>query len=162
MPLASTRPPHCAQNDDRRRGFVQLSNGRHAIALGDTHVVIDPITGQGANNASYAAGVLCEAIRQAHAFDDAFCRRVEQQICCYVVPVSDASNARLQPPTPHVRDLLVAATRNQTVADVYADGYNIQIDSGQSRRAPERTAAFLSEFDRGGTASTIGVWATHH
>ena len=107
-----------------RRGYARLANGRLVLALGDAHVVMDPVTGQGANKASHAAWIAGEAIRDADAFDEEFCRRVEQRTCEYALPVSDACNARLQPPPPHVLKLLIAATRNQTVADFYADGFN--------------------------------------
>jgi hypothetical protein len=136
-----------------RRGFVELSNGRHAVALGDAHVVMDPLTGQGANNASHAAAVLCNAILTAHAFDRSFCQRVERAICSYVVPVSDACNARLQPPSPQLRELLGSAARSQAVADVYADGYNHPDRFWAIASSPERTATFLSEFDRQGTST---------
>jgi hypothetical protein len=138
-----------------RRGFVQLSNGRTIIALGDAHVVIDPITGQGANSASHAAQVLSEAIGNAETFDRAFCQRVEQEMCSYVVPVSDASNARFQPPTAHGRQLLGAATRDQTIANVYAEGYNHPDRFWAIASSPERTAAFLSEFERRPSSSAV-------
>jgi hypothetical protein len=131
-----------------RQGFIELSRGKYAVAIGDAHVVIDPITGQGANSASHAAFVLSEAIRHASAYDREFCRRVEREICSYVVPVSDAANARLRPPTPHFRELLGASARNQAVADVYADGYNHPDRFWAIASSPERTAAFLGELDR--------------
>src|SRR5215813_3038855 len=127
-----------------RRGFIELSNDRYAIALGDAHVVIDPITGQGANSASHAARVLCEAIRHADTFDRSFCRSVEQAICAYVVPVSDAANARLQPPTTHFRALMAAAACDQAVADVYADGFHHPDRFWSLASSAERTAAFLN------------------
>ena len=125
------------------------------MALGDSHVVIDPITGQGANSASHAADVLCEAIGSADTFDRTFCERVEQQICSYVVPVSDASNARLQPPTPHVRQILGVATHDQAIANVYADGYNHPDRFWAIASSPERTAAFLNEFERQRSSATV-------
>lgn len=127
-----------------RRGFIELPNGRPVVALGDAHVVIDPITGQGANNASHAAAVLCGAIRNAEVFDRAFCEGVEREICSFVVPVSDAANARLQPPAPHVRDLLGAATRDHALADVYASGYNHPDRFWSIASSPERTADLLT------------------
>jgi 2-polyprenyl-6-methoxyphenol hydroxylase-like FAD-dependent oxidoreductase len=138
-----------------RRGFVELSNRRHAIAIGDAHVVIDPITGQGANSASYAASVLCRAIRTADAFDRPFCQRVEQEICAYVVPVSDAANARLQPPTEHFRELLGAAARDQAIADVYAHGYNHPDWFWAIASSAERTADLLRERGRQGRSSAL-------
>ena len=136
-----------------RRGFVELSNGRHALALGDAHIVIDPITGQGANNASFAAAVLCEAICRADGFDRAFCERVERAICAYVIPVSDASNARLQPPSPHFRALLGGAARDRELADFYAVGYNHPDRFWAIASSPEQTAALMLQREQQTAAS---------
>jgi hypothetical protein len=121
-----------------RQGFALLPDGRPVLALGDAHVIIDPVTGQGANNASHAAAVVSSAIGAATRFDRAFCEGVEREVRAYVVPVSDAANARLRPPTPHFRDLLIAAAHDQQVADAYADGYN----------HPDRFWAVASDADR--------------
>jgi 2-polyprenyl-6-methoxyphenol hydroxylase-like FAD-dependent oxidoreductase len=130
-----------------RRGFRQLSNTRYALAIGDAHVLIDPITGQGANNASHAADILCSAICAANSFDRAFCERVEQAMCAYSLPVSDAANARLVPATPHFRDLLGAASQHQAVADLYAEGYNDPVGLWAIASSAERTATLLSGLD---------------
>jgi Styrene monooxygenase A putative substrate binding domain len=143
---------HVAITPTVRRGFIELPNGRHVVALGDTHVIIDPLTGQGANNASHAAAVLCEAIRTANGFDRVFCERVERDIASYVVPVSDACNERLMPPKPHFRELLAAASEHQAVADLYGEGYSHPDRFWAIASSPERTAAFLSQF--GHTATT--------
>jgi 2-polyprenyl-6-methoxyphenol hydroxylase-like FAD-dependent oxidoreductase len=115
---------HAAITPTVRRGYARLGNGRLVVALGDAHIVMDPVTGQGANKASHAAWVLGEAIRDAGAFDEEFCRRVEARMCEYALPVSDACNARLQPAPPHVGKLLVAAMQHQAIADFYTDGFN--------------------------------------
>jgi 2-polyprenyl-6-methoxyphenol hydroxylase-like FAD-dependent oxidoreductase len=128
-----------------RRGFAMLPNGRPAIALGDAHVIMDPLTGQGANNAAHAADVLCEAIRTAAGFDAVFCERVERRICAYVLPVSEAANARVRPPAAPFRALLAAASRDQAIADFYADGYNHPDRFWAIAGSEERTAAFLRE-----------------
>jgi hypothetical protein len=57
--------------------------------------------------------------------------------------------------------LLVAATRDQRVADVYADGYNHPDRFWALASSAERTAAFLNEFGAGGAASAIGISAAH-
>jgi 2-polyprenyl-6-methoxyphenol hydroxylase-like FAD-dependent oxidoreductase len=139
-----------------RRGFVMLPNGRPAIALGDAHVIIDPITGQGANNAAHAAEVVSAAIVTASEFDRAFCERVEREVCRYVVPVSDAANARVQPPTPRFRDLLAAAARDQAVADFYAGGFNRPDRFWAIAGSGERTARFLREVASPGSAVGTG------
>jgi 2-polyprenyl-6-methoxyphenol hydroxylase-like FAD-dependent oxidoreductase len=45
-----------------RRGYVPLRNGKFALALGDAHILNDPVTAQGANVASRAAWILGQAI----------------------------------------------------------------------------------------------------
>jgi len=129
-----------------RRGFIELSNTRYAVALGDAHIVIDPITGQGANNASHAAAVLRAAIGESQAFDRAFCERVERAICSHSVPVSDACNARLAPPSPHFRELLGVASREQAAADLYANGYSDPTGFWAIASSAERTAEFLGSL----------------
>ena len=49
----------------------------------------------------------------------------------------------LQPPPPHLIDLLVAAAQNQAVADAFADGFRTPVRAWELLRSPERTAAFL-------------------
>jgi hypothetical protein len=85
-----------------RRGYARLSNGRTVLALGDVHITMDPVTGQGANKASHAAFVAGAAICESTVFDEDFCAQVSQQMCEHALPVSDACNARLMPPTPRL------------------------------------------------------------
>ena len=60
-----------------RNTTVQFDGGKCAIALGDLHSVVDPMMGQGANMASYAAFVLGEEIVNADALDSRFCEKVD-------------------------------------------------------------------------------------
>jgi 2-polyprenyl-6-methoxyphenol hydroxylase-like FAD-dependent oxidoreductase len=71
---------HVAITPTVRRGYARLSGGRVVLSLGDAHVVMDPITGQGANKASHAALVVGAAIRDAGTFDEAFCEEVERRL----------------------------------------------------------------------------------
>jgi len=137
---------HAAVTPTVRRGSIQLRNGRFAVALGDAHVLLDPITGQGANTASHAAWVLGEAIRDGDTFDETFCRRVEQQIWSYAGPVAEACNARLRPPAAHVAELLVAAAHHKAIADAHANAFNRPDAFWEILSSPERTAAFLRQF----------------
>jgi hypothetical protein len=104
---------------------------------------MDPLTGQGANKASHAAFVLGEAIRQGGPYDEAFCASIEQRMCAYALPVSDACNARLQPAPPHVQRLFGAAAQRQSVADVYAYGFNHPDDYWRIISDENRTALLL-------------------
>jgi hypothetical protein len=137
---------HAAITPTTRQGYTRLANGRFAMALGDAHVVIDPLIGQGANNASYAAWVLGEAIRDSQVFDEAFCRRVEQQVCAYMLPVAEMCNTRLRPPLPHVVEIMVAATQNQAIADAYVSSFHYPDRWWEIISSPERSAAFLEQF----------------
>src|SRR6185369_9886549 len=71
-----------------RRGYARLGNGKYALALGDVRAINDPILGQGANSASRTAWMLGEAIRDGENYDEAFCRRIEQQIWAYAGPIA--------------------------------------------------------------------------
>jgi hypothetical protein len=71
------------------------------------------------------------------------------------VPVSDACNTRLQPPAPHFRELLGAAARDQSLADLYADGFAHPDRFWAIVSSPERTAALLAE--RGHRPSAAAV-----
>jgi 2-polyprenyl-6-methoxyphenol hydroxylase-like FAD-dependent oxidoreductase len=136
---------HVAITPTVRRGYLQLANGKFALALGDAHVLNDPLTGQGANTASHAAWALGEAIRGAGTFDAAFCRRIERQIWSYARSVTEACNARLGRPQPHTTELLAAAAHNQAIADAYADGFNHPDRFWEIMSSPARTAALLEE-----------------
>jgi 2-polyprenyl-6-methoxyphenol hydroxylase-like FAD-dependent oxidoreductase len=144
---------HVAITPTVRRGWVRLANGRSAIALGDAHILMDPITGQGANKASAAAFVVGDAICETDTFDDEFCARVEQRVCDYALLVSDACNARLQPPPSHVARLLGTAARYQPIADLYGHGFNHPDWYWQIVSSPQRTEALLEQFQLGGSAA---------
>ncbi len=146
---------HAAIMPTVRRGYIQLPNGTFAVALGDAHVLTDPITGQGANTASHAAWVLGQAIRDSGAtFDEAFCRRVEQQIWWYAGPVSEACNAALGPPSAHADELFAAAAHHQAIADAYANGFNHPDAFWAIQSSPEWTAAFLTQVGWRGMPAT--------
>lgn len=135
---------HAAITPTVRAGYVRLESGKYVVALGDAHVVNDPIIGQGANTASYAAWVLGEAIRDAARFDEAFCREVERRIWTFTQAVTQGTNSRLGPPPPQLLSLLRAATTDQRVADAYAWGFNHPERFWAAVSSPERAAAFLA------------------
>ena len=111
-------------------------------------MVMDPLTGQGANNASHAAVVAGEAIAAGGPYDDAFCTDVERRMSSYALPVSDACNARLRPPPAHVQQLFAAATRRQSVADAYAHGFNHPDQDRRIVSDESRTDLLLQLLDR--------------
>ncbi|MDD3444941.1 MAG: hypothetical protein PHS60_05995, partial [Zavarzinia sp.] len=61
-----------------RNAYVRLDSGKLAIALGDVQAVVDPVLGQGANMASYAAFKLAEEIVANEVLDERFAEHVER------------------------------------------------------------------------------------
>lgn len=129
-----------------RRGYTQLANGRYVLAAGDAFITNDPITGQGANTASYVAFLLGAAICEATSFDEAFCQQMEALVWEYAGPVVTWSNVMLQPPEEHVLELLVAAASSQPVADAFVNFFDAAPLAGQVMSSPERSAAWLAEL----------------
>jgi 2-polyprenyl-6-methoxyphenol hydroxylase-like FAD-dependent oxidoreductase len=133
-----------------RRGYARLPGGALVVALGDARMLIDPITGQGANTASRAAFLLADAILTSAAdggpFDEAFCARVEDATNAFSLPVSAAAAARLRPAAPHVLQFMAAASRSQAVADAYGQGLNEPDKFWEVISSPDRTADLLAQL----------------
>ncbi len=109
-----------------RHPLATLPSGRRVLALADTAVLNDPITGQGANNAAKAAAIYLEAVL-AHAdqpFDASWMQATFDAYWEYVGPVTAWTNAMLQPPPPHVLGLLNAATELPAIARGFANGFD--------------------------------------
>ena len=85
-----------------------------------------------------------------------FGEEVERRVCEYAIPVSDACNARLQPPPPHVMRLLGTAAQHQAIADplVWRGISSSRIGTGRIISNPERTTAMLDQFEAGGPAAS--------
>jgi 2-polyprenyl-6-methoxyphenol hydroxylase-like FAD-dependent oxidoreductase len=129
-----------------RQGYVRLSNGRYVLTLGDLHVVNDPVLGQGANAASYAAFVVGEAIREADTFGEAFCQEVEARRGAYLRAATAWTNAMLQPPPPHVIGLMVEACRNPALADAFVSLFLDPIRAWGIFSDPLRTEVFIGQY----------------
>jgi 2-polyprenyl-6-methoxyphenol hydroxylase-like FAD-dependent oxidoreductase len=138
-----------------RRGYVHFLNGNYVTALGDTHVLMDPIIGQGANTASYAAWSLGEAIRDSDRFAQAWCQQIEQRILTDARAVFDLSNARLQPPPPHMIELMAAAAQHQPVADWHLSGFNHPQRMWEITHNPQRMQALLTELGWQGIPAAV-------
>jgi hypothetical protein len=129
-----------------RKGWSRLDSGTYALAVGDAWVVNDPLTGQGANLGSHCAWVVAEAILADTAYDDLFCRQVEARMWDMAGPVTEWSNAFLQPPPDHVLEVLAAATADKAIADALAGGFADPQAMWRRLATPERAAAFIAGF----------------
>jgi hypothetical protein len=131
-----------------RHGVCELSPGRHALALGDAHVTMDPLTAQGANAAAKAAyllsGILAERIAEGAALDRTFCLGAEQRLWELVQPASDWNNAALGPPAPHVFSIIAAAAQNPAIGSEFAANFDDPRRQWEILNSPENTAAFIN------------------
>lgn len=133
-----------------RRGVAPLGDGRFALALGDAHVTNDPVLGQGANAASRAAWALGEALAdhaaRGGAFDEAFCTEVEARQWELLRPVTEWTNAFLQPPPPHALQYLAAAAKNKVIANAFAENFDNPKRQWEIFSSPESTSTFIAEL----------------
>jgi 2-polyprenyl-6-methoxyphenol hydroxylase-like FAD-dependent oxidoreductase len=126
-----------------RQDFVQLSSGRYALAMGDTHVVVDPIIGQGANSASYSAWKIGETIVDDLVFDERFCRRAARAREERVMGISDWTNIMLNPPE-HVLGLLMQMAGDRELCDAFSANWDRPERNLEALATPERTQAFIA------------------
>lgn len=107
-----------------RNTMVQFDGGKCAIALGDVHSVVDPMMGQGANVASYAAFVLGEEIVNADVLDARFCEKVDLRRQDRVLAAARWTNIMLQPPSEALGMLIGTMSQNQALADEFTENFN--------------------------------------
>jgi 2-polyprenyl-6-methoxyphenol hydroxylase-like FAD-dependent oxidoreductase len=128
-----------------RQSHARLPNGRYAIAVGDAHVTVDPVVGQGANAASYAAFALGETILEGGPFDQAFCQRVDERRLPFVLGVLDWTSFMLAP-QPHLFELVGAMSQNRALCDDFTDNFNRPDLQWEHLQSPEATAAYIGAF----------------
>ena len=126
-----------------RNTMVQFDGGKCAIALGDLHSVVDPMMGQGANMASYAAFVLGEEIVNADALDARFCEKVDMKRQDRVLAASRWTNIMLAPPSEAMGALIGTMSQNKTLCDEFTENFNYPGRSGTTSASPERIHAWI-------------------
>jgi hypothetical protein len=127
-----------------RRGYTPLGNGKFAMALGDMHILNDPIIAQGANTASKCAWVLGQALLQDGPLDETFCREAEQQLWEAGRAATEWTNMALQAPLPHVMELFAAAAQNRALADELTENFNEPERNWKIFSNPQAAADFLT------------------
>ncbi|MFC4466816.1 styrene monooxygenase/indole monooxygenase family protein [Streptomyces xiangluensis] len=128
-----------------RQDFARLTDGRPVIALGDAHVLIDPLTGQGANIASYSAEVLGEAIIDDLGFDDHFCRRVAARREHVLRAAFEWTNLALDAPA-HLLNLHRAAVSSTDLASDLARRHPDPDLMWRTVATEQRVARYLRGF----------------
>jgi 2-polyprenyl-6-methoxyphenol hydroxylase-like FAD-dependent oxidoreductase len=137
-----------------REDYVQLATGKYALAMGDTHVVVDPVIGQGANSASYSAWTVGERIVTDLAYDERFCRSVARAREERVMGISDWTNIMLNPPA-HVQELLGAMAGNRALCDAFSGNWDRPERNLEALATPERTRAFMERHTAGSPALAV-------
>ena len=107
-----------------RQSSVTFDNDKVAIALGDVHSVVDPLMGQGANMASYAAFELGKAIVDAVAFDVRFIEEVDRARENRVLAASRWTNMMLQPPSEALGRLIFTMAQDRDLCDEFTENFN--------------------------------------
>ena len=127
------------------RESYSVVDGTFAIAVGDGHVTVDPVVGQGANAASFSAWTLGEAILEGGPFDEAFCRKVDERRLPFVLGVFDWTNFMLAP-QPHLFDLVGAMSQNRSLCDDFTENFNHPDRQWEHLQTAEATAAYIASF----------------
>ena len=107
-----------------RNKRVEFDGGKCAIALGDVHSVVDPMMGQGANMASYAAFVLGEEIVDADALDARFCEKVDMHRQDRVLAAVALDQHDAAPPSEAMGMLIGTMSQNKTLGDEFTENLN--------------------------------------
>jgi len=128
-----------------REGYARLGGGTYAIALGDAHVLLDPVVGLGANAASISAFVVGEAILEGGPYDEAFCRRVDERRLPAVLAHFDFTNFMLAP-RPHLFEIIGAMSQNPALSNDFTDNFTDPARHLEHLASPEATAAYVASF----------------
>jgi hypothetical protein len=124
---------------------VALGGGKFAVALGDVQAVVDPLCGQGANMASYAAFVLGEEIVRQPVFDERFCEIVDARRRDRVLGASRWTNMFLQPPSPELMQLIGTMSQDRALCDEFTDNFNRPEEQWNRLASPGRILSWIAE-----------------
>lgn len=129
-----------------RNTMVAFDDGKCAIALGDVHAIVDPMMGQGANVASYAAFVLGEEIVNADALDARLCEKIDLKRQDRVLAASRWTNVMLQPPSEALGMLIGAMSQNQALANEFTENFNYPDRQWDRISTPQRIQAWIERM----------------
>lgn len=110
-----------------RNSHVVLGSGTIALAVGDAHVLVDPVMAQGANISSHSAWVVGEEIVAADRFDETFVERVQQRRMARSLGASEWTNymlRSLKDPPAELHQLLQAMSTDRQLADEFTANFN--------------------------------------
>ncbi|MGV9541488.1 styrene monooxygenase/indole monooxygenase family protein [Nocardia beijingensis] len=106
-----------------RRDYFEIEDGVYALALGDAHVVVDPVMGQGANIAAYSAAVVADHCGPDAVYDELFCRTVARAREAVLLGASEWTNLALQQ-HPRIERVLRAISHDPSLANTFTDNFD--------------------------------------
>jgi hypothetical protein len=137
LPAKATRLEEARPADDKaglaghitptvRHAVATLPSGRRILGLGDAIVLNDPLTGQGANNATKMAALYLEAIirRGTRPFDATWLDLLAAAAWKRVRAATLWTNMNLRSPTQSITQFLQRASTEQAAADRFVEGFN--------------------------------------
>ncbi|MFG1873547.1 styrene monooxygenase/indole monooxygenase family protein [Sphaerisporangium sp. NPDC049003] len=127
-----------------RTPVAKLASGRIALAVGDAWITNDPVTGQGANLGSHCAWVAAEAIAAGGPYDVAFAESVAAEMWKVAGPVTQWSNAFLQPPAEHVLKLFIGSAMDPGLADHFVNLFSDPVAAWSVFSDPAEVDALLA------------------
>jgi hypothetical protein len=131
-----------------RKPVGRLPSGKIVLGMGDAVVLNDPITGQGSNNASKCAKIYLDAIgaQGDRTYDEAFMQATFDRYWDYVQYVTGWTNALLQPPPPHVLEIMGAAQGFPVLARRIANCFDEPRDLFPWFAVPEEAERYLKSL----------------
>ncbi|MFD8496553.1 styrene monooxygenase/indole monooxygenase family protein [Amycolatopsis sp. NPDC059657] len=125
-----------------------LPSGGLVLGMADVVVANDPITGQGSNNAAKCAASYLDSIlgQGDRPFDEPWMRATFDSYWSYAQHVTNWTNALLQPPPPHVQQILGAASQIPAVAKRFVNGFSDPTDFQHWFMDPDKATAYLASF----------------
>lgn len=138
IPYEAERWKNAKPTDDRatligsytpvvRHPVSRMPCGKPITAIGDSIILNDPISGQGANSAAKAANHYMRKIVEhgENEFDEGWMKEVFEEYWNQDGKwATEWSNLLLQPPEPHVIELLIEASKNPKIANTLANGFD--------------------------------------
>jgi Styrene monooxygenase A putative substrate binding domain len=131
-----------------RKPIARLPSGKAVLGMADVVVLNDPITGQGSNNASKCAKFYLDSIiaQGEKPFDQAWMQATFDRFWDYVQYVTGWTNALLQPPPPHVLNIIGAAQGFPVLARRIANGFDEPLDFFPWFAVPEEADRYLKSL----------------
>lgn len=126
-----------------RKTSVEFDDGKFAVALGDVHVTVDPVNGQGANIASYAAFKMGEAIVDAPVLDRRFIEHVDMARNDRCLSAARWTNLMMPPPSEEIQMMLGAMSQNKALCDEFTENFNWPEKQWDNLSSPARIRAWI-------------------